>query len=144
MKKLLSLCCVLLLAGCSTTQSEEKTTVCKLSEDGMEITNTLVYKGDEVIKQTIDSAVTVEGADTETLTAFVDEYAKLYDDIKGTQYSYDLKDNVLTENIIIEYSSENIEDLLEMGIISSEDENIRFVSYKQTIDLLKESGFTCK
>ena len=110
----------------------------------MEITNTLVYKGDEVIKQTIDSAVTVEGADTETLTAFVDEYAKLYDDIKGTQYSYDLKDNVLTENIIIEYSSENIEDLLEMGIISSEEENIRFVSYKQTIDLLKESGFTCK
>lgn len=148
MKKLLSLMFVLfLLVGCGGSDSSE-TMVCKGTTSGViEVTNTVEYNGDKVLKQEIKNEVTLEklGLNKESLEALVSQYSSAYD-IEGVTYEYSIsEEGLFTETIGIDFEKADFAKLQSAGLIESEDgEEISFVSFSATKEALETFGLKCE
>ena len=146
MKKLVVLLCALCLVGCSGKEAEKITKVCTMESDGMKVTNTLEAEDDKVVKQTAESSVDFSDLDaTEAdIKDVMDELASGYDDLKGVQYSYTIDGTTVNDKTIVDYTQADLDQLLEMGILESEEESVGYVSLEQTVKSLEDMGFTCK
>lgn len=143
MKKLLVLCCLFCLVGCSS-EPEKKTVVCEADIQGVNQKITLEAEDDDLTVQKTESTLDfgslgiTEEQIKEVTKEFEDEY-----DLNGMRYTYSIEGTVLTEKIIVDYKMADLKELLDNGIIESEEENVTSVSLKQTVESLKEQGFTC-
>lgn len=148
MKRLLSLIFVLfLLVGCGGSDSSE-TMVCKGTTSGViEVTNTVEYNGDKVLKQEIKNEVTLEklGLNKESLETLVSQYSSAYD-IEGVTYEYSIsEEGLFTETIGIDFEKADFNKLQSVGLIETEDgKEITFVSFSATKEALETFGLKCE
>lgn len=148
MNKFLSILFVLcLLAGCEGSVSS-KTMVCKGTTSGViEVTNTVEYNGDKVLKQEIKNEVTLEklGLNKESLETLVSQYSSAYD-IEGVTYEYSIsEEGLFTETIGIDFEKADFAKLQSMGLMEAEDgEEITFVSFSATKEALETFGLKCE
>ena len=142
MKKLCLLLLICCLFGCG---SKETTTVCKLENDVVTITNTLVSVKDKLIKQTNVNQLefTKYGYTAEQMKYAAENYKSVYDKI-GVEYTYSIDGNYLKETVVVDYENTDFNQLASAGLIESVDENVKVVSLEKTLDSYKKQGFTCE
>ena len=147
MKKLLCMLCLAacVLCGCSSNKTE--TLKCTGTLSGViNVTNTIEYEDDKVLKQTLVNVVTVEdlGISESDLETLVSQYSGSYD-IDGVTYSYKIEEGVFTETIAIDFEKANFDDLATAGLISAEEEGtITYISLEETKEALETASFVCE
>lgn len=146
MKKLLALCCVLCLVGCSNgDDKEEIVKVCTLDTEEMHNVATLVGTGDKLLKQTFENTFdyTIQEKSEEEIIEAAENYKKIMDSINGASYEYSINEKELTEKIIIDFEQTDLSTLMEKGLVTG-DENATFVSIQKTIDGLEDMNYKCE
>lgn len=140
MKKMI-LCLCLLLMGCSNNKT---TTVCALTQENVKVLNTIVAQDDKVIKQTLENEINYKNLELtkEDVVELANEYVESYD-LEGLSYSFEVNEEHLLETIMIDYSTVNIQELMNIGLIESVDD-AQYISLKQTLETLKDTGFICE
>lgn len=140
MKKMI-LCLCLLLVGCS---KKESTTICALTQENAKIVNTIISQDDKVIKQTLENEINYKNLELtkEDVVELANEYVESYD-LEGLSYSFEVNEEHLLETIMIDYSTANIQELMNIGLIESVDD-AQYISLKQTLTTLKDTGFICE
>ena len=140
MKKI-ALCLCLLLVGCS---NKETTTICAFTQENVKVVNTIIAQEDKVIKQTLENEIHYKNLELtkEDVVELANEYVESYD-LEGLNYSFEVNDEHLLETIIIDYSTVNIQELMNIGLIESVD-NAKYISLKETLTTLKDTGFICE
>ena len=146
MKKIFILLAVCCLFGCQGSDNKvTETKVCSAEVNGVKITNTLEADGDTILYQTIENELDykAQGLTEDEINEVAENYKNLYD-VTGVTYTYEVKDQIITENIRIDYETADFKDLLEVNLISSDSENVSYVSLKETLEALENYGFECK
>lgn len=146
MKKLLALCCVFCLVGCSSSEPIKKTVVCEAKLDGgAEQKITLEAEDDTLLVQRAESSLDFStlGVEQDQIEGIVKEFEDQYD-VTGITYSYSIDGPVLSETIEADYQKADLKELIQKGFLESEDENITVVSLEKTIKNLEKEGYTCK
>lgn len=140
MKKII-LCLCLLLVGCA---KKETTTICALTQENVKVVNTIVAQDDQVIKQTLENEINYKNLELtkEDVIELAGEYVDSYD-LEGLNYSFEVNDESLLETITIDYSTANIQELMNIGLIESI-EDAKYISLKETLETLKDTGFICE
>ena len=144
MKKLCLSCLTLLwLAGCSSSPSDTKTTVCTLSQNGVSIETTFEHDGIKILKQTSVNTIDLEtvGISQEELQSLSDATGEVYNAVEGMDYKIEFADKTAAETTIIDYSKVDIDELQEIGVVEPGD--VDYIGIEQTIELNENSGFTC-
>lgn len=149
MKKILTVLLVLLVvAGCSSTTVEQKTTTCTLESEVMTSNMEIVSEGDNVVKQITTNTTDFGsvGYSEEDIMTLVDTYTSLYGDIKGLTYDHEISDGTLKEVVTVDYKNGDMEEFLEKGVITtSEDGEVpEYVSLELTIESIESQGYTCE
>lgn len=148
MKKLLCALFVLcLLCGCGG-EKETKTLVCSGVTSGIiDVTNTLTYENDKVLKQTIKNEVSLEAlnVDATTMESLTKQFETAYD-INGVNYKWEIKDNVFVEEITVDFEKADFEALKKVQLIDAQDDSstVTYISLEQTRKVLEGLGMTCK
>lgn len=145
MKKIAILLTLCLLAGCSGANDNTTTTVCSVEIEGLKTTNTLVANEDKIVSQKIENEMDYSAWELseEDVKDAVETYKGLYD-IDGVSYEYEIKDNILTEKISVNFEKADFDELKDVNLINTENENITYVSLEKTIESLEDYGFSCK
>ena len=140
MKKIV-LCLCLLLVGCS---NKETTTVCAFTQENVKIVNTIVAQEDKVIKQTLENEIHYKNLELtkEDVVELANEYVESYD-LEGLNYSFEVNEEHLLETITVDYSIVDIQELMNIGFIESVDD-AKYISLKETLTTLKDTGFICE
>lgn len=140
MKKIV-LCLCLLLVGCS---NKETTTVCAFTQENVKIVNTIVAQDDKVIKQTLENEIHYKNLELtkEDVVELANEYVESYD-LEGLNYSFEVNEEHLLETITVDYSIVDIQELMNIGFIESV-EDAKYISLKETLTTLKDTGFICE
>lgn len=140
MKKIV-LCFCLLLVGCS---NKETTTVCAFTQENVKIVNTIVAQEDKVIKQTLENEIHYKNLELtkEDVVELANEYVESYD-LEGLNYSFEVNEEHLLETITVDYSIVDIQELMNIGFIESV-EDAKYISLKETLTTLKDTGFICE
>ena len=149
MKKILTVLLVLLVvAGCSSTTVEQKTTTCTLESGVMTSNMEIVSEGDNVVKQITTNTTDFGsvGYSEEDIMTLVDTYTSLYGDVKGLTYDHEISDGTLKEVVTVDYKNGDMEEFLEKGVITtSEDGEVpEYVSLELTIESIESQGYTCE
>lgn len=149
MKKILTVLLVLLVvAGCSSTTVEQKTTTCTLESGVMTSNMEIVSEGDNVVKQITTNTTDFGsvGYSEEDIKTLVDTYTSLYGDVKGLTYDHEIGDGTLKEVVTVDYKNGDMEEFLEKGVITtSEDGEVpEYVSLELTIESIESQGYTCE
>ena len=142
-KVIVLLISVLLLAGCSA----KKEVSCVYTEDGFESTIVFVGEEDEVhsSKETIkilyeffDSGE--EGAKEQ----LKDQIESSYAGIDGVEVSVNISgDEYLVMTISIDYEKASTDDLVALGILSSDESGADFISFEESISENEAYGYAC-
>lgn len=125
MKKLLLICLILLLCGCSngTIIHEHCTRSGTISGDGsVELNYELYYKDDVLLK--LESYETVYSEDSNLLDTYYDAYNKIHNNYKNLEYyntKLDRSDSYVSSTMIIDYKNIDIDKLIQ---IEGEEDNI--------------------
>lgn len=140
MKKIV-LCFCLFLVGCS---NKETTTVCAFTQENVKIVNTIVAQDDKVIKQTLENEIHYKNLELtkEDVVELANEYVESYD-LEGLNYSFEVNEEHLLETITVDYSIVDIQELMNIGFIESV-EDAKYISLKETLTTLKDTGFICE
>ena len=140
MKKIV-LCLCLLLVGCS---NKETTTICALTQENVKVVNTIVAQEDKVIKQTLENEIHYKNLELtkEDVVELANEYVESYD-LEGLNYSFEVNEEHLLETITVDYSIVDIQELMNIGFIESV-EDAKYISLKETLTTLKDTGFICE
>ena len=135
------LCFCLLLVGCS---NKETTTVCALTQENVKVVNTIVAQEDKVIKQTLENEIHYKNLELtkEDVVELANEYVESYD-LEGLNYSFEVNEEHLLETITVDYSIVDIQELMNIGFIESV-EDAKYISLKETLTTLKDTGFICE
>ena len=78
----------------------------------------------------------------EDVVELANEYVESYD-LEGFNYSFEVNEEHLLETIIVDYSIVNIQELMNIGFIESVDD-AKYISLKETLTTLKDTGFICE
>lgn len=145
MKKILMITVVmLLLTGCG----EKKTkTVCKSSNDGMQLVEEINAKGDKVT--VLKETATLDFSDAEVTDNDIDEMGKVlgegYEGIKGVEYKYTAKDKKIEYTVTFDYENADLDELKEKNLVSfNEEGKAKYISLKESIKGFEDKKFTCK
>lgn len=140
MKKIV-LCLCLLLVGCS---NKETTTVCAFTQENVKVVNTIVAQEDKVIKQTLENEIHYKNLELtkEDVVELANEYVESYD-LEGLNYSFEVNEEHLLETITVDYSIVDIQELMNIGFIESV-EDAKYISLRETLTTLKDTGFICE
>ena len=148
MKKIICLLCICFtLVGCNA-KDDSKTLVCTgVTSEVIEVLNTITYKEDVVLTQTIENKVVLSdlNLDKEMMESLVEQYSSAYD-IEGVTYSYAIdEEGVFTEKIVVDFEKADFSLLQNAGLIDASTEGeIKYISFKQTKEALENFGMTCK
>ncbi|MGC6768751.1 DUF1307 domain-containing protein [Enterococcus sp. LJL51] len=147
----------LIATGCSTGGSTSKrknsnlaTTVFEMKQDGVEMEIIYTHNGDKVVKQETYSTIEYEPLnisskeEAEEMFSFVkDEY-----DVKGITYKADYQEDKMVEKVVVDYEVADLKEVMTlMGTItdgSEEDRVVKYISMKQSKEMLLEQGYTEK
>lgn len=149
MNLLLSLTLVLALAGCGKEQTA--TYVMDMSQDGVGIVDTMVYKATGDIVYQMDETVTIDlsGVDDETkelLVAYYDEYygAMGTDVPKGVEFSASYENDVYTVICNLNLKEGDLQELSDGGYLVFTTDNgdtAKVISFKQTCEYCEAAGY---
>ena len=82
------------------------------------------------------------GGTKEDVVELANEYVESYD-LEGLNYSFEVNDEHLLETITVDYSIVDIQKLMNIGFIESV-EDAKYISLKETLTTLKDTGFICE
>lgn len=141
---------VLLVSGCSSSESnDKKSVVCTLEMDGNTIEYDLGYDSDEKIK-TIKGTVSMESeveVDDSQLEMIESVYSSMFDEIEGIEYELNVdKSNKKKVTIVIDidldkYDAE--EDALGMFATVSDKDSISEIKVSDMVKGFEASGGEC-
>lgn len=135
----------LFLLGACGQQSVQKSYLQKINQDGkVDIRVTFEHKGDKTISnQTINTIYYKEaGVAKNQLKEIVDKYEEDNKDVKGFTHSAEFNDKYMVETTTLNYEKANLDQLIEKNLLTTrQDKKVDYVSYKSTVDMLKQSGF---
>ncbi|MEG0314234.1 MAG: DUF1307 domain-containing protein [Erysipelotrichaceae bacterium] len=134
-------CTVVLLGGCA----KSKEAVFNYKSEGIDIKETVTYKGNKVENEFIVNTLTYDKLTAEELEQFKVEMIKPYDEykgIKGMTVKTDVTDTKTIITIDIDFKN-NLESLIDAGIVEGEDEGVRpdYLAFDNVKSQLKEEGF---
>ncbi|MEG0314235.1 MAG: DUF1307 domain-containing protein [Erysipelotrichaceae bacterium] len=141
-----SLLLLIVLTACNSSSTSETTAVCTLDDKTNEtsITETITYKEDNISKIVEVNKGKAINLDDKTKNELDDEIVK-YNATTGIKASYELKDDILTTSIEVDYTKVDLNKLRELGIIESSDkDNVTAISFSKTKTGFEKEGFTCK
>ena len=151
MKKMGIICLLLLLTACGGVDSAKRSTVCSLGYDNVSDTyKSIVYQqsfdseGDYISYMVIESTFEMYKSADSFIEA-EEEYAEQFVDIAGVSYEYEINDAIVVERIIIDLDLADMNDLVSLGLVVSEDGELpAYISYSSTIDSLENEKYTCQ
>ncbi len=148
MKKI---CCgmfalLLCLSGCG---GKETTTVCRGNVNGMEDIMTMTASGDkvktsteEVILNYADFALETE-EEKETFMALMEEQFSSMEQ-EGIAVETETTEETMTIRVIFDLSKVDYDSLVSMGFAEESDQEVNYISLKESIAGFEANGFTCE
>lgn len=146
---LLSLTLVLTLVGCGKEQTA--TYVMEVSQDGLAMVDTMVYKatGDIVYEMNENVTIDLSGLDDATKEAMVAYYDEFYGAMEanvpeGVTFDYSYENNVCTVVCNMNLKEADLQELSDGGylVLTSENgEMVKAISFKQTCEFCEASGY---
>lgn len=124
---------------------ENGTLVCSAGQGDQYSRYTLVYKGDVIQKQTLETKANWESIGFRTREDFLDAFKKrkeLYGGFKGVTYTFALEGPLYTEKIIIDFAAADYSKLVskpQFGFVPGS----KYPSLKAEKKTLEEIGYTC-
>ncbi|WP_412518270.1 DUF1307 domain-containing protein [Staphylococcus simulans] len=133
---------IFLLAACEKEQS--KTYQGELS--GADVIDTITYKGDKMVKQSMIMTITYEDnglskADAEKVFA---KQEKVFDGLKGVKYNKDIKEDKAVQKVEIDYKNADLKQLSHRVGVTGPKKGNDYVDVKSVERSLKNSGLTVK
>lgn len=144
MKRSIGLICALLLsiiviAGCDKEQS--KTYQGDLR--GSDVIDTLTYKGDKMIKQSMIMTINYKdrGVSQSDAEKIVEKQELAYKDIKGIKYEKTVKNDKAVQKVEIDYKKADLDQLKKKLSITGPEKGKDYVSVKAVERSLTKAGF---
>ena len=135
----------LFLLGACGKQSVQKSYLQGISQEKKtDVRITIEHKGDKAISnQTITTIYYKEaGVTKDQLKEMIDKYDEEYKDVKGFTHSAEYKDDYMVEKTTLNYETADLDQLIEKKLVTTQqDKKVDYISYKSTVDLMKQSGF---
>lgn len=146
MRKVTSLITILILALVLTAcGGKEETRTFESENPGVTTTITYTYKGDKVTKQTAENVISYEevglGSKEEAQEAF-DPLVEQFQDIDGVTHKMDYTDSTATEQLTIDFSEADYEDIKSLPGMDLEGDTNKGVSMEKSAEILNNQGFT--
>ena len=116
-----------------------------VEQDGVSITMRFDAAGDTITKSTQESVMPIEGYTEEQIQTIRDsiaDAAATYEAIENVEYSSEETDTELREVIVIPTDEETLKTVVDAGLLPVSDENVTELSLEQTVEGLKEAGWT--
>src|SRR5690625_1080561 len=132
---------VFIISACGAS---EKTTTYELKEDGLNSTIDYTHKGDEVVKQATKNTVAYEIYGFESkdeAESSLSPFTEVYEDLKGIDYSIDFQDEEFVEEITIDYTAVDYDQLEGIEGFEFEGDTDNGISLKETAKLIEAEGF---
>ena len=144
--RVVKLACVFLVLLCVMACNKvERTTVCTINYDGVDVVNTVVSSGKDVKMVTYQNTMVVEESLIPYMKTTVEEYAEKVWKIPGISYNYKFEDNVLVETTLIDYMNVNMQQLYELGLLEKVDGKLpETIDYEASIEGMRILGCECK
>ncbi len=149
MNLLLSMTLVLALVGCGKEQSA--TYVMEVSQDGVSITDTMIYQASGDIVTRMDENVTInlsalDDATKELMVAYYDEfYGEMGTDVpEGVTFNSGYENDVYTVSLGMDLTKADLQELSERGYLmltSENGEQVKVISFKQTCEYCESVGY---
>lgn len=132
---------ILLLAACGK-KYESKTY--KFEKNGASVQIEVMYDGDKVVKQKTHNVLKYANAgllDKEDAKSKIDPISKQYNEVKGIKHRVKYDDKYLVEEIETDFDKLDMEKARALPGFYLDDQAKGGVSFKQTEEALKQSGF---
>ena len=116
-----------------------------VEQDGVSITMRFDAAGDTITNITQESVMPIEGYTEEQIQTIRDsiaDAAATYEAIENVEYSSEETDTELREVIVIPTDEETLKTVVDAGLLPVSDENVTELSLEQTVEGLKEAGWT--
>lgn len=144
MKKIMVLLIsVLLLAGCSA----KKEVSCVYTEEGFESKIVFVGEEDEVHSSSETIKILYEyvsGGEEDIKEQIKEQIETSYAGIDGVKVNVDITgEEYLVMTIDIDYQQASNDDLVALGILSSDESSADFISFEESISENEAYGYTC-
>lgn len=142
----LAVAAALTLTACGGGGAQTETTL-SMEQGGVKTTMTYFAEGDTVVKQTTENTLNYESAgfgDRETAEEQVGQLSEQFEGIAGLNHSVEYKKNELVETLTVDYTKADIAEVSQLtgSTFDGDAKNAEKVSLKQSVDALKELGFT--
>ncbi|MFD3244146.1 DUF1307 domain-containing protein [Staphylococcus simulans] len=130
------------LAACEKEQS--KTYQGELA--GADVIDTLTYKGDKMVKQSMIMTIKYDEnglskSDAENILA---KQEKVFEGLKGVKYKKDIKEDKAVQKVDIDYKEADLKQLSHRVGVTGPKEGNDYVDVKSVERSLKKSGLTVK
>ena len=105
---------------------------------------TIEHKGDKAISNQTTTTIYYKeaGVTKDQLKEMIDKYDEEYKDVKGFTHSAEYKDDYMVEKTTLNYEKADLDQLIEKKLVTTQqDKKVDYISYKSTVDLMKQSGF---
>ena len=148
MKRLITVVLAMLLAVTVMACAEQEATYV-LEQNGTTITVVYTAKGDIVQKQSTHTEMPYTAVGITTAAeaeAMFEPFAATYQGIEGLTHSIEYKDDMVVENLEIDYQKVNLEDVKELMGMSFDDnaKNGAKISLKRSGEMLETQGYVKK
>lgn len=141
---LLSSLMLLTVTACGEKEVKDAA-VGTVEQDGVSITMRFDAAGDTITNITQESVMPIEGYTEEQIQTIRDsiaDAAATYEAIENVEYSSEETDTELREVIVIPTDEETLKTVVDAGLLPVSDENVTELSLEQTVEGLKEAGWT--
>ncbi len=141
---LLSSLMLLIMTACGEKEVKDAA-VGTVEQDGVSITMRFDAAGDTITNITQESVMPIEGYTEEQIQTIRDsiaDAAATYEAIENVEYSSEETDTELREVIVIPTDEETLKTVVDAGLLPVSDENVTELSLEQTVEGLKEAGWT--
>ena len=135
----------LFLLGACGQQSVQKSYLQAINQEKKtDVRITLEHKGDKAISNQTTTTIYYKeaGVTKDQLKEMIDKYDEEYKDVKGFTHSAEYKDDYMVEKTTLNYEKADLDQLNEKKLVTTQqDKKVDYISYKSTVDLMKQSGF---
>lgn len=154
MKKIVKLLSVLFLAmvvltSCSSNAAEKDVLVGTMKSE--DYTITISYDGiksKDVLTQLNQVSVIDLSSQSDEVIKSLEEaakqYASSYEQIPGAKYTFEIKDKIMTETVVIPLKGDSLKKAIELGLLPVTDQNAQIISLQQTEQYMRDSGYEVK
>lgn len=141
---ILSSLMLLALTACGEEEVKDAA-VGTVEQNGVSITMRFDAAGDTITKVTQESSIPLAGYTEEqiqTLRDSIADAAATYEAIENVEYSSEETETELKETIVIPTDEETLKTVIDEGLLPVSGDNVTELSLEQTVEGLKEAGWT--